>query len=1799
MKKIDKNSLYTDMVFLTEQGVNYSLHLPQVKTDYIQKKICESNRPYEVEMLEDMYGRLDEGDCVLDVGANIGNHTLYLSAVVGCDVYAFEPNDILCEAIFKSRKDNELTSKIKIENVAVGEKVGLGHFANYNDKNLGAQRIDAGSEDVDSIKIVTLDSLQCDKKVRCIKIDVEGMELSVLKGGELVIRKDLPLLYVECQAERDFDQIYDFLSGFGYCYWTTFNATPTHLFIHSSEINQKLQVNHILVKSVREDYRTAKLITELRQKLNEANKKYRSSNELIAELKSKLEKANIKYRTSSEQVVALKESLKKLEYSDKVYTQNQLEMGGDTKKLQEKITSQIDSLWSMQLQNVDLIEENNQLYSRLTREAKQLGLLEDKLLDANRKQIAAESKLSKATQELNQAKLEKLSVDKDREDLISQNRSIKVDLKEAKLAEKKSKKVIQSVRIKNHSALEKNNTLSNQLSQASAQLDELRKESDAKLELMKKNIEELTKKNTIYLEKIGFRDECLKTREEEVSLLNKNIEKLERKKWQYVERYKNSRRKLKEMRREVDRLKLKSENMYISIKKYEELRSKLHEANKKYRQATGHEIPALKDRISKYAFTTKEVNRRLNRALLQLENLLEEKSNIELQLIKLKSSTTFKTGNLIRKLSRSPVGILKIPYGLAKLYWQTKYKPHLKVNKPIAGKEKPSPNFNVGRYDTPAPETIKDKRHKSLLLPENYIARELRVACIMDDFTYASYCNECDLQQLTPMRWKEELDSFMPELLFIESAWRGKDELWGGKVGHCSDETQGVIEWCKSHKVPTVFWNKEDPIHFETFLNTAKLFDYVFTTDLDCIHRYKAALGHEHVYLLPFACQPVKHNPIEMYKRKDAFCFAGAYYTRYPNRTRDLESYISELPKYCPIEIYDRNYGKDHPDYMFPPEYQPYIVGTLPVGEIDKAYKGYKYAINLNSIKQSQSMFARRVLELLASNTLTVSNYSRGVRLLFGDLVITSDNGHEVTSRLDGLNDGSLKKDKIRLAALRKVMLEHTYSNRLGYIAEKVFGQENRNNLPSVVVVSPVGSFNELKNITQLVCEQTHKPEILIFVCKENIDACKVKDFLRETDLNTLLVSDRDVQGKAIQDCLVSCDWVTGFIPQDYYGPNYLLDIVLSTRYSQAKVIGKSANYQRNNDKITLINECESYCAVDIVPMRMAAVKYDQIKRLGFEKWLADLETGGYEFENQLAIDPFNYCQNSYLDTTFNKNDTGLIKKIKATVNDLECDTGLKMTDLWRVSESIRPSSNVPVQENHSLLSPEFYDLLGRKGSANVSLQLSNDHLLINSSLEDGRHEYFYAKKDTPINKLERLLEHDNKLKIYFDVEPGLNLQLVIFYLTELGQKINHVILMSNKNHTIELPDNTQFIRFGLRVYSGGQGEIKSIEFSHRDLQPSYVFGKSDTLLVTNHYPSYDDLYRNGFVHSRVSAYHENNVKVDVFRLRSDQPISWHEFQDIDVTTGSKDALKLMLISKRYRSVLVHFLDANMWQVLKEFVNDIKINIWIHGAEVHPWWRRKYNCVTDDQFGKAKKESNVRMDFWKEVFGCRSENIHFVFVSKSFANEVFEDYNLQLDQDRYTVIHNPIDTNRFKYIEKPITQRKKILSIRPFATRQYANDISVNTIIELSKDEAFFKTLEFRIIGRGELFEETLEPIRKFSNVTIEERFLTQQEISSIHKDYGIFLCPTRWDSQGVSRDEAMASGLIPATNLVAAVGEFVDDDCGILAHAEDHKGLAEGIKSLFESPKKFLDMSKNAAKKVELLSGKDEVIKLEMKLFK
>ncbi|VVS92359.1 methyltransferase domain-containing protein [Desulfoluna spongiiphila] len=1163
-----------------------------------------------------------------------------------------------------------------------------------------------------------------------------------------------------------------------------------------------------------------------------------------------------------------------------------------------------------------------------------------------------------------------------------------------------------------------------------------------------------------------------------------------------------------------------------------------------------------------------------------LQSLKAEIAHTRELVARTKATLSFSLGHTLIFGFKSFGGFYRLPWSLWKIRREARRRKKLRKAKNPAGSKRFAFQKKNKRIQ------VKRKQAASGVLDIAHL-KSLKVAAIMDEFTFNAFCHECNLLQLTPQNWKEELEGFAPDFLFIESAWRGKDELWGNKVGHLATEVQEILGWCKKQNIPTTFWNKEDPIHFETFLNTAHRFDYVFTTDMDCIHRYKAALGHEHVYLLPFAAQPEIHNPIETYARKDAFCFAGAYYVRYPERTRDLGNFASELTEFKPLEIYDRNYGKDDQNYQFPDEYQPYIVGTLPFSEIDKAYKGYRYAINLNSIKQSQTMFARRVYELLASNTLTVSNFSKGVRLLFGDLVVTSDSGAQLTRRIRDIERSEESFAKFRLAGLRKVMNGHTYEDRFAYMVSKVQGTHLPSLLPEIAVTAYAKNREQLENVLRHFQNQAYENKTLhIVVPGGGQEECG------NVPENVTIWEAPAIEDSHIEDLLPDADWLAGFVPDDHYGPNYLLDLALATRYrSEAYAIGKRSHYVLSPASgLQAAYSGEQYRDVETLPARSALIRKNRIADFSFREWAVSLytlelkefrEKGGILF----SVDAFNYCKNG---------GGGLEDKDRARVEDVGLwNEGVSAAELIGLSENIAPAeqdmSGVP-----SLGHADIASWLPESKNPDVSFVSSSNGLTVNSTLPDGKHDYFYLTKDFKPGDL----HFQETAHFFLDTGTGLNLQLVVLFLDKDKQKLGHVVKMAGKNHEVDIPAKTAWVRLGLRVYASGTGALHQLVLGHRPLQPAGLVARAEQLILTNHYPSNSDIYRNGFVHSRVKAYRERGVLVDVFRLRTDEALSFHEFEGVDVTTGSQEALDTLLSTGNYQNVLVHFLDEAMWEVLKHHIDRIKVIVWVHGAEIQPWHRRAYNYNTDQELEKAKAISKTRTAFWRGVLNPIPENLQLVFVSQYFADEVMEDLGIKLPKAHYRIIHNPIDTKLFAYTQKKPEDRKSILSIRPYASATYANDLSVKAILELS-NKSYFNELDFRMVGDGPLFDTTLAPLREFENITIEKKFVSQEEIAKLHRSYGIFLSPSRMDTQGVSRDEAMASGLIPITNAVGAIPEFVDQECGIMVKSEDYRGIADGIGMLYENPEIFLKMSKAAAGRVRIQSGAEKMIELELEVIR
>ena len=354
-------------------------------------------------------------------------------------------------------------------------------------------------------------------------------------------------------------------------------------------------------------------------------------------------------------------------------------------------------------------------------------------------------------------------------------------------------------------------------------------------------------------------------------------------------------------------------------------------------------------------------------------------------------------------------------------------------------------------------------------------------------------------------------------------------------------------------------------------------------------------------------------------------------------------------------------------------------------------------------------------------------------------------------------------------------------------------------------------------------------------------------------------------------------------------------------------------------------------------------------------------------------------------------------------------------------------------------------------------------------------------------------------------------------------------------------------------------------------------------LVICNAYPSEQALYRNGFIHRRVKAYKEAGLDVEVFY--NHEPVRQayeYEFDGVRVTVGNEGALELHVASNDFDGYLIHFAETQRIRPLQKLNVKKPVIVWVHGFEAEAWYRRWFNFINTSEDIKAaleKKETYYLKQnaFFHDLMTQEELNVSFVNVSKWFQKYVVEPDN-GAEFRNSTVIPNLVDEEVFPYREKEDKKRFNILSIRPFASLKYANDQTVGAILELSK-RPYFKALSFTICGSGPMFDQTVEPLRQFDNVKLENRFFTQEEIRDLHAEHGIFLSPTRFDSQGVSMCEASSSGLVTISSEVAAVPEFIEHRVsGLLAQPESINDLADLIEELYFDAELFQRLSKQGS---------------------
>ncbi|GAA4575935.1 glycosyltransferase family protein [Planotetraspora kaengkrachanensis] len=546
---------------------------------------------------------------------------------------------------------------------------------------------------------------------------------------------------------------------------------------------------------------------------------------------------------------------------------------------------------------------------------------------------------------------------------------------------------------------------------------------------------------------------------------------------------------------------------------------------------------------------------RYERRIRELElKLATQQARTDNALYKLKANRPFRVVQALRVAAKSNE-YTRLPRDLGKaIKGGNRPKAPLRVTEVIAHEKERGPVVDI----------------PSVQWPDGPVARpDMRVAVILDDFSRMAFRYEWDQIEFGKDDWREVFAEKRPEMLFCESAWHGNQTRWRYQMTGTNapkQELRDLIAWCKQEGIPTVFWNKEDPPNFDFFIDTAKLFDYVYTCDGDMVPKYREILGHDRVGVLQFAAQPRIHNPIQNREgRPYDIVFGGMYFRdKHPERREQMETILAPVRK-LGLHIFARN-GTVDDKYAWPEEYRPHIVGELPYEQMLAAYKMYKVFLNVNSVIDSPTMCARRVFELSACSTTVLSGWSRAIEKTFGSLVPVAQSEEEAYNlALYFINSPELRARQGHLA-MREVFDKHLFSHRVDQILTDV-GRPVTSRSRSVSIVLPTNRPGQIEHAISQVARQKHRNlELILVLHGLSEDTNVIRDKALAAGVPAVKVLNADASltlGEVLNHGIAHAEGelISKMDDDNLYGEHYLSDLLRAFDYSDAELVGKGGHY--------------------------------------------------------------------------------------------------------------------------------------------------------------------------------------------------------------------------------------------------------------------------------------------------------------------------------------------------------------------------------------------------------------------------------------------------------------------------------------------------------------------------------------------------------------------------------------------------------------------------------------------------------------
>ncbi|MGQ0335410.1 glycosyltransferase [Halomonas elongata] len=559
------------------------------------------------------------------------------------------------------------------------------------------------------------------------------------------------------------------------------------------------------------------------------------------------------------------------------------------------------------------------------------------------------------------------------------------------------------------------------------------------------------------------------------------------------------------------------------------------------------------------------------------------------------------------------------------------------------------PNLDTERQEGFGRVAIKPSADGKDVASKKKRASDFKAISIMDEISEECWKYEFKSFRIDRKKYKEQVETSTAKFAFLESCWKGNGGTWEyafTSPGLQHANAQALLDLIPrvKERMPVVFWNKEDPMHYERYLPIAKQANVIFTTDSNKLASYKKDVPDADVYAVPFAAQQKICNPSDRFRAEpETVCFAGSYYgVGHDERKRQMDALLPSIIEFKGA-IYDRFSKIDSDRYKFPEKFQPFIRDAVPFHEVVKLYKRFKVFLNVNTIVDSPTMMSRRVYELLACGTPVVSTPSKAIEEQFSGIVHVANDAQEANQIIKKLLTDDNYWNRTSHLGYREVMTKHTYAHRLGDI-KKALGEEEEKDESLVSIITCTRRPSMIDRIVENMTRQNYSNCELILMLQDF--SAQQKDSLlhqlktKGSNLKRIEVIVNNSQDMTLGERFNQAakhargDFIAKMDDDDFYFEHYLSDMLIPFTFGDYGMVGKKElhMYLSGSNKLIKRFPGMKHREVDFVAGPTFVIKRSVFEAVKFEprntgedsSFISNMRQAGYKI---YAADSFNFIQ--------------------------------------------------------------------------------------------------------------------------------------------------------------------------------------------------------------------------------------------------------------------------------------------------------------------------------------------------------------------------------------------------------------------------------------------------------------------------------------------------------------------------------------------------------------------------------------------